>query len=120
MSRPSSLWLRKRDGFWMTTISGVQHKLSQDKTEARKKLNKLLGSDTPTLQKAGMTTRKLCDLYLVRTVGNRNGLLQQVYVSHLKQFTAKLGHRDPASLKVHEVETWLEGQDAWNPSTRAL
>jgi hypothetical protein len=35
-------------------------------------LSKLLASDQPTPQKAGMSTTKLCDLYLSRTEGNRN------------------------------------------------
>jgi integrase len=120
MSRPSSLWFRTRDGFWMTTINGVQHKLSQDKTVARKMLIKLLASDQPTPKKAGMSTRKLCDLFAVRTEERRNPKYHLVVVAHLKAFCDKLGHRDPMTIKVHEVETWLEGQETWAKTTRAL
>jgi integrase len=105
---------------WMTTINGVQHKLSKDKTEARKMLIKLLGSDQPTPQKAGMTTSKLCDNFLVRTEDRREPKYHLVVVGHLNAFCEKLGHRDPATIKVHEVETWLEGRDTWAKTTRAL
>lgn len=39
---------------------------------------------------------------------------------HLKRFCADLGHRDPAVIRVHEVETWLSEQDSWSKTTRAL
>ncbi|MFL6234939.1 MAG: hypothetical protein ACJ76N_17525, partial [Thermoanaerobaculia bacterium] len=47
-------------------VAGVQHKLSQDKGEAGKLLHKLLSADRPPPGRAGVSTRKLCDLYLER------------------------------------------------------
>src|SRR2546423_1873714 len=120
MSRPSDLWQRKRDGFWMTTINGVQHKLSENKTDARKMLNKLLASDEPAPKKAGLSTGKLCDNYLVRTRDRRGEQAQEGRAAHRKAFGAESGHRDPATLKVHEVETWIDGHDSWSQPTRGL
>jgi hypothetical protein len=120
MSRPSDLWLRKRDQFWMTTVGGVQHKLSKDKGEARRLLHKLLAMDKLPPGRSGMTTRKLCDSYLDRTRGDKDDRTHEVQVSHLKAFCNALGHRDPSTLRVHDVEGWLETMDSWANSTRAL
>jgi integrase len=115
------MWQRKRDGVWMTTIHGVQHKLHKDKTEARKALNRLLGSDQPPpARRSGMTTRKLCDDFLVRTAGGKDAATHEVQVMHLNAFCEALGHRDPATLKVHEVEKWLSERPGWADSTKAL
>jgi integrase len=120
MARPSSLWFRKQTGFWMTTLNGVQHKLSKDKGEARRMLHKLLATDKPPPGRAGVTTRRLCDSYLTRTREQKEERSHDVQVLHLKAFCGALGHRDPGTLKVHEVEEWLEKQDTWAASTRAL
>ncbi len=120
MSKPSGLWQRKRDGAWMTTVNGTQHNLGKDKAEARKQLHKLLAGDNPKPEKAGMTTRKLCDNYLIRTAEGKEAATHAVQVMHLRAFNASLGHRDPATLKVHEVETWLDEQETWSASTKAL
>lgn len=122
MAKPSGLWPRKRDGMWMTTIGGKQHKLSKDKGEARRMLNKLLGGEKPSNRsdRSGMTTRRLCDNYLTRTRGQKEEESHNVQVQHLKTFCDALGHRDPATLKVYEVEEWLEKKETWSSSTRAL
>ncbi len=122
MSRPSGIWQRKRDRMWMTTLHGTQHKLSPDKTEARKLLNKLLAGDDPTPKKdrSGMTTRKLCDNYLVRTKFRKEPSTHESQVVQLRAFSKALGHRDPCSLKVHEIESWLDEQENWGESTKAL
>lgn len=120
MAKPSSLWFRKQTGFWMTTVHGVQHKLSKDKGEARKMLNRLLAEERPKPVRTGLTLRKLCDNYLVRTKERKEERSHEVQVLHLNAVCSKLGHRDPASLKVYEVEEWLDAQESWSKSTRAL
>lgn len=120
MAKPSGLWLRKRDHFWMTTIHGVQHKLSQDKSEARKMLNRLLAEERPKPVRTGLSLRKLCDNYLDRTREGKEERSHEVQVMHLNAFCKAYGHRDPATLKVYEVEEWLAKQETWAASTRAL
>jgi integrase len=120
MSKPSSLWFRKQTGFWYTTIQGVQHKLSHDKVEARKMLHKLLADDKPPPGRSGISLRKLCDNYLVRTREQKEEHSHKVQLSNLKVFCETFGHRDPATLKVHEVEEWLGRMDTWADSTQAL
>lgn len=120
MAKPSGLWKRKRDGMWMTTIQGKQHKLGKDKGEARRKLNQLLAADRPPPCRSGMTARRLCDNYLVRTREGKAERSHKVQTQHLRAFCDSLGHRDPITLKVYEVEEWLEKKETWGPSTRAL
>lgn len=120
MAKPSDLWFRKQTGFWMTTINGKQHKLSKDKGEARRMLHKLLASDKPQPGHSGISTRKLCDSYLVRKQESMEKESHAVRITHLKPFVEKFGHRDPASIKVHEVEEWLDARDTWAGSTKAL
>lgn len=120
MSKPSSLWFRKQNGCWYSTVNGVQHNLGKDKAEARKQLHQLLAGDNPRPEKTGMTTRRLCDNYLTRTADGKEAQTHAVQVLHLKAFCAVFGRRDPASLKVHEVETWLAERDTWARSTKAL
>ncbi len=120
MSKPSGLWLRKRDNFWMTTINGQQYKLSKDKSKARKMLHKLLADDKPLPGRSGMTLRRLCDSFLVRTKERKEECSHKAQVRNLKAFCESFGHRDPATLKVHEVEEWLEQRDTWANSSKAL
>src|SRR4051812_17363920 len=99
MARPSSLWFRESNGFYYTTIRGTQHKLSQDKTEARKMMNRLLASDEPPPPgRSGMSVRKLCDNYLVRTRDRKEPGTHVTQVHQLKAFCDSLGHRDPSTI----------------------
>ena len=119
-AKPSGLWLRKQTGFWYTTLNGVQHKLSKDKGEARRLLHKLMAKDAPPPGRSGITGRKLCDTYLDRIREDKEARSHEVQLLHFKAFCADLGHRDPAGLRVHDIETWLDGRDTWAKSTRAL
>src|SRR4051794_32347384 len=119
MSKPSDLWLRNRDQFWMNTVRGTQHKLSKDKAEARRMLARLLSEDAPPPDRRKMSARKVCDAFLVRTRKDKSPEGHAVQVRHLKAFCDALGHRDAAALKVHEVEEWLDGRGGWADSTKA-
>ncbi|HYH65649.1 MAG TPA: tyrosine-type recombinase/integrase [Urbifossiella sp.] len=119
MPRAPTVWFRKATGWYMTTVNGQQHKLSKDKGEARKLFYKLMGGEKKPSGRAGMSTRKLCDLYLTRTRENKGADRHAATLCLLKPFCAALGHRDPGTLKVHEVNTWLDAQEGWGGSTRA-
>lgn len=121
MPRTPTVWFRQQTGWYCTKIAGVVHRLSQDKAEAQKLFYRLMGAkEKPKKPSRGVSARKLCDLYLDRTRSDKGEDTHKVQLWYLKQFTAKFGHRDPTTLKVHEVSTWLDGQETWGKSTRAL
>lgn len=108
MAKSPTVWFRKQTGWYMTTVDGTQHKLSKDKAEAQQKFYKLMGSDRKPAVRAGTTCRRLCDLYLVKTRPDKGDARHAVQLGHLKKFCERFGHRDPASLKAHEVNDWLD------------
>ena len=122
MPRTPTVWFRKQTGWYCTKINGTVHKLSQDAKAAQKAFYKLMGADEEPKAKASRkySVRKLCDLYLEGTRADKEDDTHTVQLWYLKQFTAKFGHRDPITLKVHEVTTWLDGKESWSRSTRAL
>ena len=122
MPRTPTVWFRKQTGWYCTKIAGVVHKLGRDEKLAQKAFHKLMGADEEPKAKAAKrhSVRKLCDLYLVGTRGQKGDDTHKGQVWYLKQFTAQFGHRDPVTLKVHEVTTWMDGREGWSRSTTAL
>src|SRR4051812_27334894 len=66
MARPSGIWQRKRDGWWMTTINGMQVKLALDKKEALKAFHELMAKDAPA-DTARLSFRRLADMFLANS-----------------------------------------------------
>lgn len=119
MPRPPSIWFRKATGWYMTTVDGDQLKLSKDKAEARKVFYKLMNGEKKVAEKAGMSTRKLCDIFLDRTRGDKTDDRHKATLCYLKPFCDKFGPRDPGTLRVFEVNEWLDKKEEWCGSTRA-
>jgi hypothetical protein len=121
MSRPSNIWLRKQTGWWMTTVNGVQHKLAKDESKARKAFYKLMAQGEPALtrQHERHSVRWLCDKFLDRTREAKTAETFTIQHGYLKAFCKEFGIRFAESLRVHEVNEWLD-QTGWNSSTKAL
>lgn len=109
MSRTSSLWQRKQNGFWYTKLNGRQVKLSKDKAEARRLLHKLLAADEAPAAGPGVTCRRLLDTYLARTAAEKSAGRVTISTRYLARFCTAFGHRRADAVKPYEVSEWLEG-----------
>jgi integrase len=121
VSKPSSIWLRKSTGWWMTTINDIQHKLSKDEGVARKAFYKLMARDEPAATRSPErhSVRWLADKFLTRTKASKTDETFRIQLELFKKFCQKFGTRPSDSLKAHEVNEWLD-EKAWETSTKAL
>jgi integrase len=113
VARKPSVWFRKQDKWFYTTIRGEQVKLSQDKKEAHKAFHGMLSQEEPAEEKGGLrpSFRKLADLFLqeaARTKGPDTVKVQNVY---LQSFCDFVGRRKADDLKVHHVTEWLNSHN---------
>jgi integrase len=120
MARHSSIWQRKRDGWWMTTINGTQLKLALDKKEALKAFHELMASspDAPA-DTTRLTFRRLADQFLAhcnRTVAESTFQLRRHYLQSFCDHIKKLA---VSNLRVQHVTTWESENPAWSQSTIA-
>jgi hypothetical protein len=92
MPRQPTIWFREQDGWYYTTLNGVQTKLSKDPHEAEKAFHTLLAQE-PDEQRKGYrpSFRKLADEYLeftrrtksVKTYEHQRDFLQS-FCGHVK------------------------------------
>lgn len=119
MARNSTLWRRKRDGAWMTTLRGKQHNLGKDKTEAKRAFHALLAKDAPPVVTARLTVRKLADQYLAFIERTAAPNTFGTYLLYLQKFCDHLGNRAVADLRVEHVTAWEAKNPRWSRSTVA-
>lgn len=76
MARSSTIWERKDNGFYYTTIRGEKIKLSRDLTEAKRLFHALMAKEEqPAGTAVFISVRKLCDLFLSTECSARSTLL---------------------------------------------
>jgi integrase len=117
MARTPTVWLRKDNGFFYTTLRGEKIKLSQDRKEAQKLFHTLMAKDEkPTGPAISMTFRWLADLYLDEVQRIRRPNTYRVYRYVLQTFCDRVGGKRVADLRVLHATEWVNAHE-WNEST---
>jgi integrase len=125
MARPSGVWFREADGWWYTTVRGVQHRLTQGgtKTAAREELHKLLAAlpkARPASPKAAPSLRYLCDVFLEDSQKANAPETYRWHVAFLQGFLDFAGNLPVSALKKSHLHDWLASEPGWGSSTQAL
>lgn len=119
MARTPTVWHRKQDGFYYTTIRGKKHKLSKDRKDAQKLFHALMAKeedDGPKGTAVAPTFRKVADLFLDESERTKKPNTYRMHKYLLQSFCDHVGKRRVRDLKVHHVTEWVGSQD-WNEST---
>jgi integrase len=119
MPRVPGIWLREQTGCYCTKINRVVHKLAKDEESAKKAFYKLMAGEVPAAPVERHSVRWLCDKFLDRTRESKTPETFTIQHGHLKKFTKTFGTRPCDSLKVHEVNEWMD-KTGWGNSTKGL
>jgi integrase len=139
MARKPDVWFRKFDGWWYTTIKGVQHKLARAerndkgkvtaaakaaaKKQAQKAFHKLMAELPPT-EKLGPepTFAQVANAFLEDSQKNNAEDTYRGHKRFLKAFCRFLHSKltRPAELKPHQVYRWVGLHENWGDSTRRV
>lgn len=94
MSRPSTIWQRKQDKCFYTTIRGEKVKLSPDKKEARQLFHELMAKEQePAGTNLSPTFRKIADLFLDDSLKNKKPTTYRMAKMFLQSFCDSVGKR---------------------------
>ncbi len=107
MARPSGVWWRERDGWWMSTVKGEQIKVLKGgtKTEARNELIKLLAA-MPTVPKGTKARPSFA-------------FVADQFLEHSQKTNAEDTYNNHKRFLQDDVYDWLDSHKPWGKSSRA-
>jgi integrase len=120
-----SVWWRKSDGYWYTTIRGKQHRLTKGqntKTQAQKKLRELLEKPaTPEAASAETVTEMFAEYQEYVETGSGAGKARVLDVKMaLTAFIVPYGEIQLIEVRPAHAREWLAGHAKWSPSTKTM
>ena len=120
MARQPTIWLRKQDGFYYTTLAGKKVRLAQDKKEARLAFHALLARAEPVpAPSARLSFRKAAELYLAFTEQTKSRRTFEHQLYFLTTFLGVVKGRALADLRPADVTAWLLARKAtWGHNTQ--
>jgi integrase len=121
MSRDPSLWFRKFNKCWYSTIHGKQTNLGEDKKAAKEKLRQLLSdysSKRPVKVFKG-NVWELLDSFLDDAKQNTADATYNWYRMRLQYFKDGVEDMPVKKLKRYHVTEWLNGKPDWSPTYKA-
>jgi integrase len=117
MARPPTVWLRRQDDHFYTTVKGEKIKLSPDKKEATRLFHELLAKhEEPVGSNISPTLRKIADLFLDDSEKNKHPNTYRMAKYFLQSLCDRIGKRRICDLKVLHVTEWISANE-WNEST---
>jgi len=116
MARIPTVWLRKADRFFYTTIRGKKIKLSRNRKKALKAFHTLLAKDDEAVPVASMAFRKLADLFLDESQRTKKPNTYRLAKYTLQSFCDAIGNCRVADLRVLHVTEWVKTK-GWNESS---
>jgi integrase len=119
MPRLPGIWFRKSNGFYYSTIDGVQHKLHPDRKKAEGKLKQLLRDLGSGPAGPDPSIGKVCDLFLEHSAGENESCTFDLHQMFLQSFCDHVGkNKKVVSLREHHVDSWVKAKPTWGASTR--
>ena len=108
MARPPSVWHRKEDDTFYTTIKGRQIKLSTDRKEATRLFHELLAKhEEPAGSAISPAFKKVADLFLDESQRTKKPNTYRLLRYCLQSFADHVGNKRVSELKVHHVTSWI-------------
>jgi integrase len=149
MARPSKIWFRNEDGWYMTTIQREQHKLARVERNAKgnftekakaaayrlaeaafEELKVGLRNQADQKKKRGerLTVLRVCELFLDDSESRKKPetyafqqYILQTWCDHVPDgFRKRVGELDALDVQVEMVREWLDAHGDWAKSTRSL
>jgi integrase len=124
MSRPPTVWFRKHDGWYYTTIRGEKIKLARNKKDAERAFHALLSrpeeeeGDGLPKQTPLLSFRKLADLYLEHCKQNKDEKTYQLQRHFLQSLSDFVRGRKAMDLRPRHVSEWLVTKKTWQHNSR--
>ena len=126
MPRPPKPWWNAQKGAWYCWIDGKRVRLAVDKADATIQFHRLMaarGVNLPGLAPPGYTVLDVFNLFVdhvSRAVsrGERSRVTLEGYERYLPRAAEAIGGIAASELRPHHVETWLDSEPRWGPTSR--
>jgi integrase len=109
MPRPSTLWFRKSNHQWYTTIRGQQIALGSDKKKALAEYHRLMASgESSEPRKRGLLTTEILDLWLGAMEAKVKPISFKSYLRIAQSFASHSGRVRAADLRPLHISQWIK------------
>ncbi|MCA9026818.1 MAG: tyrosine-type recombinase/integrase [Planctomycetaceae bacterium] len=116
MARIPRPWFRKQTRCWYVTIDGVQHNLGKNKKQAEQFFHKLMLERPKTIRRDSIYA--IIEAFLDWTQRNRAPDTYEWYRQRLQAFADHVGDLSCDEVRVHHVQSFLDGYDHLASGTR--